>query len=49
MFVASSVAKTHLGLIVKEIGPFVLALIGALALLTYVPELSIWLPELVKK
>ena len=49
MFVASSVSKTHLGLIVKEIGPFVFALIAALALLTYVPGLSTWLPEGLKK
>jgi TRAP-type C4-dicarboxylate transport system permease large subunit len=35
-------------LIVKEIGPFVLALIGALMLLTYVPQLSIWLPQYLK-
>jgi tripartite ATP-independent transporter DctM subunit len=48
MFVASSVSKTHLGLIVKEIGPFILALIGALMLLTYVPQLSIWLPQYLK-
>ena len=45
MFVASSVSRTHLGLIVKEIGPFVLALIGALMVLTYVPALSVWLPR----
>jgi tripartite ATP-independent transporter DctM subunit len=45
MFVASSVSRTHLGLIVREIGPFVLALIGALAVLTYVPALSLWLPR----
>jgi len=49
MFVASSVSKTHLGLIVKEIGPFVFALITALALLTYVPWLSLWLPEFLKQ
>ena len=48
MFVASSVSKTHLGLIVKEIGPFVYALIAALALLTYVPSLSLWLPQMLK-
>jgi tripartite ATP-independent transporter DctM subunit len=45
MFVASSVSRTHLGLIVKEIGPFVLALIAALMVLTYVPALSVWLPR----
>ncbi|MCX7230420.1 MAG: TRAP transporter large permease [Burkholderiales bacterium] len=45
VFVASSVSRTHLGLIVKEIGPFVLALIAALMVLTYVPALSVWLPR----
>jgi len=45
MFVASSVSRTHLGLIVKEIGPFVFALIGALAILTYIPAISTWLPR----
>ena len=45
MFVASSVSRTPLGLIVREIWPFVLALLGALALLTYVPALSVWLPK----
>jgi tripartite ATP-independent transporter DctM subunit len=45
MFVASSVSRTHVGLIIREIGPFVLALIAALALLTYVPALSVWLPR----
>ncbi len=45
MFVASSVSRTHLGLIVREIGPFVLALVAALAVLTYVPALSTWLPR----
>lgn len=47
MFVASSVSRTHLGLIAKEIGAFVAALIAALLLLTYVPVLSTWLPKVV--
>jgi tripartite ATP-independent transporter DctM subunit len=46
MFVASSVSRTHVGLIVREIGPFVLALLGALALITYLPALSLWLPRM---
>ncbi|MDB5772912.1 MAG: hypothetical protein JWM42_3286, partial [Burkholderia sp.] len=33
--------------IVKEIGVFVAALIGALMLLTYMPALSTWLPRVV--
>lgn len=45
MFVASSVSRTHVGLIIKEIWPFVAALVAALALLTYVPALSLWLPK----
>jgi tripartite ATP-independent transporter DctM subunit len=45
MFVASSVSRTHVGLIIREIWPFVAALVAALALLTYVPALSVWLPK----
>lgn len=45
MFVASSVSRTHLGEIIKEITPFILALIVALGLLTYLPALSTWLPN----
>jgi len=45
MFVASSVSRTHIGLIIREIWPFVAALVAALALLTYVPALSVWLPK----
>lgn len=45
MFVASSVSRTHVGLIIREIWPFVAALVAALALLTYVPALSLWLPR----
>ena len=48
MFVASSVSKTHLGLIVKEIGPFIVALVAALMVMTYVPQLSLWLPQYLK-
>ena len=48
MFVASSVSKTHLGLIVKEIGPFIVALVAALMLMTYLPQLSLWLPQYLK-
>jgi C4-dicarboxylate transporter, DctM subunit len=46
MFVASSVSRTHVGLIVREIGPFVVALLAALAVITYLPALSLWLPRM---
>jgi TRAP-type C4-dicarboxylate transport system permease large subunit len=33
--------------VVRETLPFVAAMIGALALITFVPDLGLWLPRLV--
>ncbi|MGE0797997.1 MAG: TRAP transporter large permease [Lautropia sp.] len=48
LFVASSVAKVRLGLLVREVVPYVLVLIAALLVITYIPWLSLWLPSLLK-
>ena len=48
LFVAGSVSRTKLSDIIREMKPFYVALIGALALVTYVPALSLWLPSLLK-
>ena len=48
LFVASSVSKTPLGSLVKEVWPYVAVLIGVLFVLTYVPALSLWLPAALK-
>lgn len=46
LFVAMTIAKVSLGDLVREIWPFVLGLIGALVLITYIPAISLALPKL---
>jgi C4-dicarboxylate transporter DctM subunit len=48
LFVASSVSRTKLSDIIREMKPFYVALIGVLALVTYIPALSLWLPSVLK-
>lgn len=45
LFVMSNISGSSLGRIVREILPFLVALLIALALITLVPELSLWLPR----
>jgi tripartite ATP-independent transporter DctM subunit len=48
LFVSSSISKTPLGSLVKEVWPYVAVLIIVLLILTYVPALSLWLPAALK-
>ena len=48
LFVASSVGKVRLGLLVREVVPYVAVLIAALMVITNVPALSLWLPQVLK-
>ena len=48
LFVSSSVSGTRLGLLVKEIWPYVGVLVVVLLLLTFIPQLSLWLPLMLK-
>jgi C4-dicarboxylate transporter DctM subunit len=48
LFVASSVTKVRFGVVVREVTPYVGVLILALMFLTYIPWLSLWLPEVLK-
>ena len=48
LFVSSSVSGVRLGSIVREVMPYVFVLIAVLMLLTYVPGLSLWLPNALK-
>ena len=48
LFVASSVAKVRFGLVVREVTSYVGVLIVVLAILTYVPWVSLWLPQALK-
>jgi len=46
LFVAMTIAKVSLNALLKEIWPFLIGLAVALALITYLPGLSLWLPGL---
>ncbi len=47
LYVLATVSKTPLSVVIKGVNPFLVLLIGLLALVTYVPDLSLWLPRLV--
>jgi C4-dicarboxylate transporter DctM subunit len=46
LFVSMTIAKVSLGALIREIWPLLIALIAALALITYMPGLSLWLPTI---
>lgn len=46
LFVISNIAKTPLWEVIRGTTPFVVLLLGLLVLITYVPQLSLWLPDL---
>lgn len=48
LFVASSVSKVKLGLLAREVLPYVAVLILTLLVITNVPALSLWLPQALK-
>jgi tripartite ATP-independent transporter DctM subunit len=48
LFVSSSVSGTKLRELVVEVMPYLFALIVVLLILTYVPQLSLWLPAALK-
>jgi C4-dicarboxylate transporter DctM subunit len=47
LFVLSSISGAPLSEAVRGIWPFTLVMVGFLLLVTYVPELSLWLPNLI--
>ena len=48
LFVASSVTKVRFSVVIREVIPYVGVLILALLVLTYIPSLSLWLPQVLK-
>ncbi len=49
LFVLSSIAHAPISEAIRGIWPFILLMFGFLMLITYVPELSLWLPNLIYK
>ncbi len=48
LFVGCAVGKVTMEEVVKELWPFYLAMLCALALVTYIPTLSLWIPGMMK-
>ena len=49
LFVVSGIAKEKLGEVVKGVIPFIVLMIAFLVIVILVPQLSLWLPEFMKK
>ncbi len=49
LYLSSSMANVKLGLMLKELVPFLLALFLVLAMSTYIPSIVMWLPNLLMK
>lgn len=47
LYVLSSISRTPIGEVIRGTVPFIVLMLGLLVLVTYVPALSLWLPELV--
>ncbi len=48
LFVGCAIGKVSMEAVVKELWPFYLAMLCALALVTYIPALSLWIPGMLK-
>ncbi|MEC7765040.1 MAG: TRAP transporter large permease [Pseudomonadota bacterium] len=46
LFIVSSITKEPVGRIIREVWPFILALLVALGIITFVPDFVLWLPRL---
>ena len=45
LFIVAKLSNASLAAVVRDTMPFVLAMLAALMLITYVPELVLWLPR----
>ncbi len=46
MYVVLSISKISIGQFAREVWPFIIALVIALLMVTYIPDLALWLPNL---
>ena len=49
LFVSCSVGKARIAGVSRQMVPFYVAMIGVLLLITYVPSISMWLPNLISE
>jgi len=46
LFIVSKLSDSPLSAVVRDLLPFIVAMVGALALITFVPDLVLWLPRM---
>ncbi len=47
LYVLAAVSKTPIAVVIRGVNPFLFLTLGLLILITYVPEISLWLPRMV--
>lgn len=47
LYVLATVSKTPLAIVIRGVNPFLVLMLALLAVVTYMPDLSLWLPRLV--
>jgi len=47
LYVLATVSRTPLATVIKGVNPFLVLMVGLLIAITYLPDLSLWLPRLV--
>jgi C4-dicarboxylate transporter DctM subunit len=47
LYVASGITKMGISELTVAVAPWLLTMVGFLLLITYVPEISLWLPRMV--
>jgi TRAP-type C4-dicarboxylate transport system permease large subunit len=45
LFIVANISRTPLRAVIRDTMPFVLAMIAALAIVTFIPETVLWLPR----
>jgi len=48
LFLLSDIAKTSMPAVLKAVMPFYIPLFGALAIITFWPDLTLWLPRMLR-
>ncbi|MGH8842305.1 MAG: TRAP transporter large permease subunit [Advenella sp.] len=46
LFVTAGITKMSIGQVIRAASPWLILLLGFLAIVTYVPAISLWLPQL---
>jgi TRAP-type C4-dicarboxylate transport system permease large subunit len=48
LYLGADMAKVNMQLLLKDLVPYFIPLLVALALITYIPEISTWIPNMIR-